>query len=239
MDASRRSWLARRGASLLGAALATLATSSLAGTAPGAAFRHGTAMTADEALRRLKRGNGLYISGTPLDAETGHTRRNELARRQAPYAIVLCCSDSRVPPELLFRAGLGELFVVRNAGNQLDDAALGSIEYGVAFLGAPLIVVLGHEGCGAVEAAVDVVATNKLYPGHIGKLIEPIVPAVLEARTQPGALMENAVRENVKRTVARLKNLPEPLLHRPQVAGALKVVGARYDLHDGEVEFIV
>ena len=110
----------------------------------------------------------------------GRDRRLEIARGQTPFATLVSCSDSRVPPELLFGRGLGELFIVRNAGNTVDTAALGTIEYGVAALGVPLIVVMGHEKCGAVDAAVKVVTENATFPGSIGRMVEPIVPAVLD-----------------------------------------------------------
>jgi carbonic anhydrase len=141
-----------------------------------------------------------------------------------------------VPPELLFGRGLGELFIVRNAGNTVDTTALGSIEYGVVELGVPLVVVLGHEKCGAVDAAVKVVKENATFPGAIGQMIEPIVPAVLRAQAQPGDLLDNAVRENVRRTVNRLRT-SEALLQEPLRSGKLKIVGARYDLDNGDVDF--
>ena len=151
--------------------------------------------------------------------------------------MLVGCSDSRVPPELLFGRGLGELFIVRNAGNVVDLAAMGSIEYGVAVLGAPLIVVLGHEGCGAVQAAVDIVQKDTSFPGSIGKMVEPIVPAVIRARRQGEEnLLDRAVKENVLRVVERLKST-EQMLVEPQRRGTLKIVGARYDLDDGNVEF--
>ncbi len=149
-------------------------------------------------------------------------------------------SDSRVPPNILFGTGLGELFIVRNAGNTVDTVALGSIQYGVAVLGAPLIVVLGHERCGAVEAAVSVVQKSANFPGCIGQMIEPIIPAALKALRTAGLsqddLIDAAVRENVRRTVERLR-IAEPMLMDPLRSGKLKVVGARYDLDDGKVEF--
>jgi carbonic anhydrase len=148
----------------------------------------------------------------------------------------LSCSDSRVPPELLFGRGLGELFIIRNAGNTVDTAALGSIEYAVAELGVPLVVVLGHERCGAVDAATKVVKDNATFPGAIGQMVEPIIPAVLKAQGQQGDLLDNAVRENVRRTVTRLRTA-ETLLTQPLKAKALRVVGARYDLDDGSVDF--
>jgi carbonic anhydrase len=128
----------------------------------------------------------------------------EIARGQAPFAVLVSCSDSRVPPELLFDTGLGELFIIRNAGNTVDTAALGSIQYGVLVLGAPLVVVLGHERCGAVDAALQVVDKNATFPGSIGPMIEPIIPAVLKAKSggaKGDELLDAAVRENVRRVV--------------------------------------
>lgn len=195
-----------------------------------------TALTPDEALDALRQGNAAFLRGATASPLSDEHRRHEVAGGQAPFAILVSCSDSRVPPELLFARGLGELFVVRNAGNTVDSAAMGSIEYGVTALGAPLIVVMGHERCGAVSAAVSVVSDNARFPGSIGPMVEPIIPAVLEARSDPGELLDNAVRRNVSRTVRRLRE-QAPLLLAPQAEGRLKVVGARYDLDDGAVDF--
>ena len=148
----------------------------------------------------------------------------------------MSCSDSRVPPELLFGRGLGELFIVRNTGNTVDAVAQGSIEYAVLQLGIPLIVVLGHERCGAVEAAVAVVRENARFPGSIGQIIEPIIPAALEVREEPGDMVDNAVRANVRLVVDGLRH-SEPILLEPLRSGKLKIVGARYDLDDGHVDF--
>lgn len=189
------------------------------------------------ALARLKQGNADFLAGKPLAVDTDGKRRLAIARGQQPFAVLVSCSDSRVPPELLFGRGLGELFIVRNAGNTVDTAAMGSIEYAVAELGVPLIVVLGHERCGAVSAATDVVMKNAVFPGSIGRMIEPIVPAVLQARAAGGDLLEASVRANVLRTVTRLRTASEPLILNPYRAGKLKIVGARYDLDDGRVEF--
>ena len=202
-----------------------------------------TSLSADEALARLKQGNANFLADRqePQEPTRHHKRRMDIARSQTPFAVLVGCSDSRVPPELLFGTGLGELFIVRNAGNTVDTVALGSIEYGVQVLGAPLIVVLGHERCGAVDAAVAVVQKNATFPGSIGPMVEPIIPAVLKARSanvKDADLLDAAVRENVRRTVMRLRE-SEPLLIEPQRAGRLRVVGARYDLDDGKVDFFV
>jgi carbonic anhydrase len=174
-----------------------------------------------------------------------HERRLEIAQGQTPFAVLVSCSDSRVPPELLFGRGLGELFIVRNAGNTVDTVALGSIEYAVAQLGVPLVLVLGHERCGAVDAALSVVEKNATFPGSIGQMIEPIIPAALQAKNAAPTnadreqVLDMAVRENVKRTVTRLRSASEPILMDPLKGGKLKIVGARYDLDDGGVDFFM
>ena len=142
-----------------------------------------------------------------------------------------------MPPELLFGRGLGELFIVRNAGNTVDTAALGSIEYGVGVLGCPLIVVLGHESCGAVAAAVEVVQRNATFPGVIGEMIQPIIPAVLSARRSSGEIsLDDAVTANARRVASRLKT-QSPIAQEAIRANRLKVVAARYDLDDGDVDW--
>ncbi len=195
------------------------------------------AMSPDEALALLKEGNARFVADAPFAADIGQVRRHELAKGQQPFAVVVGCSDSRVPPELLFGRGLGELFVIRVAGNTVDLAAEGSIEYAVAELGAPLVMVLGHERCGAVSAAVSVVEHNAIFPGAISDIVLPIVPAVLKAKAEPGDLLDNSVRQNVLRTVKRLRALG-PILPAMVEAGRVKVVGGRYDLDDGKVDFL-
>lgn len=223
---------------------AAIGTVLLTGKNVFAATGNKTTLTPEAALKVLKDGNANFLTDSPLRAAQGRERRLEIARNQAPLAVLVSCSDSRVPPELLFGRGLGELFIVRNAGNTVDTVALGSIQYAVAVLGVPLIVVMGHERCGAVDAALGVVEKNTNYPGSIGQMIEPIVPAVLRARagmdaTKPydrDAVLDAAVRENVKRVVTRLRT-SEPLLIEPLQQKKLMIVGARYDLDDGSVEF--
>jgi carbonic anhydrase len=192
----------------------------------------------DAALDLLKEGNQSFLRGDPVRPQlTGPERRAALAHAQRPFCVLVGCSDSRVSPELLFGRGLGDLFIVRNAGNVVDLAAMGSIEYGVAVLGAPLVVVLGHERCGAVQAAVAVVEQDATYPGSIGQMIEPIIPAVLRARRQGEAdLVERSVKCNVQRVVERLRTTEEMLL-APQREGRLKIIGAYYDLDQGSVAF--
>ncbi|CAN5365104.1 carbonic anhydrase [soil metagenome] len=196
--------------------------------------------TPDEALQRLKDGNAAFMADKPVEADVSRDRRLELAQGQQPFATLVGCSDSRVGPEQLFGAGLGELFIVRTAGNNVDTAGMGSIEYSVMALGVPLIVVLGHEKCGAVAAATDIVTKDARFPGSIGRMVEPILPAVMAAqRAHPdGDLVEHAVEENVRRMVERLQEYSEPMLLEPQQRGALKVVGAVYSLSTGEVRWL-
>lgn len=222
-----------------GLGAATLVSVPASASAGSLALKEGvrTALTPDEALALLKEGNASYRTDSPVRTAIGRERRLEIALSQAPFAAYVSCSDSRVSPEILFGRGLGELFIIRNAGNTVDTVAMGSIEYAVAQLGVPLIVIMGHERCGAVSAAVSVVEENARFPGSIGPMIEPIIPAVLEARGQPGDLLANAIRANVRRTVARLRTAASPLLLDPQRQGRLKVVGADYDLDTGDVDF--
>lgn len=197
-------------------------------------------MTPDEALARLKAGNAAFVADHPVEADVSRERRLMLARGQQPFATLVGCSDSRVGPEQLFGAGLGELFIVRTAGNNVDTAGMGSIEYSVLALNVPLIVVLGHEQCGAVAAASAIVIEDKRFPGSISKMIEPIVPAVLAAQRANGTsdLVDRAVEENVRRMVERLQTFSEPMLMEPQRRGELKVAGAVYSLATGEVRWL-
>ncbi|MEO7466037.1 MAG: carbonic anhydrase [Sphingobium limneticum] len=196
--------------------------------------------TPDEALQLLVSGNNAFVADQPLTSDLSRERRLALAEGQQPFATLVGCSDSRVGPEQLFGAGLGELFIVRTAGNNVDTAGMGSIEYSVVVLKVPLIVVLGHEKCGAVAAAADVVTKDARFPGSIARMIEPIVPAVLAARRNVGEaqLVDAAVEENVRRMVERLQKFSEPMLIEPQERGKLKVVGAVYELATGRVRWL-
>ncbi len=200
-----------------------------------------TGSSADQALRRLREGNARFLSDEPVVSDTSRQRRLQVARGQRPFATLVGCSDSRVGPEILFGVGLGDLFIVRSAGNNVDIAGIGSIEYSVAMLDVPLIVVLGHDQCGAVGAAADVVLDDRELPGSIGRMIEPIIPAVLRAQRnlRPGeSLADKAVEENVRQIVKRLKTASEPILLDGQRSGSLKIVGAVYRLATGRVDFM-
>jgi carbonic anhydrase len=222
----------------LSLAAAGVAAASVLGT--GHAFAAGatTSVTADEALARLKAGNEKYVTAPQVCAADLLKHREEVAKGQMPWAVILTCSDSRVPPELLFGGvGVGELFVARNAGNMADTATMGTIEYGVEHLGAPLVVVMGHERCGAVAAACEVVEKHTKFPGSIGPMVDAIVPAAKAVLGKPGDFVDNAVRESAKRTATQIATKSEIVSHFVK-DGKAKVLAARYDLDDGRIEFL-
>ncbi|MDX2237329.1 MAG: carbonic anhydrase [Hyphomonadaceae bacterium] len=241
-NVSRRSILTAAGIAPIGLAVSAAEAHAqsrrrVETTAPAPTANGRTLLNADQALALLRQGNETFVRGGQRQPDMSAARRLELARGQAPFCAYVSCSDSRVPPELLFGRGLGELFIIRNAGNTVDTVAMGSIEYAVAVLGVPLVVVMGHEACGAVKAAMDVVNANARFPGSIDDMIEPIIPAVLEARGQAGDATENAIRQNVRRVVRRLREETDPILLQPQREGRVKVVGAYYRLDTGVVDF--
>ncbi len=197
-----------------------------------------TTLSPDAALANLKSGNKRYVDQPQLCAINLAEQRRSVVAHQAPWATIISCADSRVPPELIFGGhGVGELFIARNAGNLVDTATLGTVEYGAAVLGSPLIVVLAHTSCGAVKAACDVVTKNATYPGAIGPMIEPIVPAALAVRNKAGDFVNNAAVESAKRTAARLTAASTIIA---DFAGTrkLKIVAAIYDLKTGVVSYL-
>ncbi|HWP93170.1 MAG TPA: carbonic anhydrase [Thermodesulfobacteriota bacterium] len=201
------------------------------------ASQNNPTINGDEALQRLIEGNKLYASGRPGHPHQTEERRIEVASGQKPIAVVLGCSDSRVPPEVIFDQGLGDLFVVRVAGNIVDSAVQGSIEYAVAELGVPLIVVLGHQRCGAVKATVEIVEKGGQLPGQIEAIADRIKPAVESVKHLPGDILNNSIKANVEMVVGQLKN-SEPILAKRIKEGKLKVVGATYGLDNGIVNFL-
>ena len=197
-----------------------------------------TALSPGEAFAALKSGNERYVSHPELCSIDLAAQRSAVATHQAPWATIISCADSRVPPELIFGGhGVGELFVARNAGNLVDTATLGTVEYGAAVLGSPLIIVLAHTSCGAVKAACDVVTKNATYPGAIGPMIEPILPAALAVQNNPGDLVDNAAKESAKRTAKRLTTTSS-LIAGLAGTGKLKIAAAIYDLKTGVVTYL-
>lgn len=194
----------------------------------------GPKVSPKEALDRLKAGNQRFVAGKLQHPRQNPKRRTELANVQHPFAIVLGCADSRTAPEVVFDQGLGDVFVVRVAGNVLNDETIGSIEYAVEHLGAALIVVLGHERCGAVKAARDTIAAGGTAPGHVQSLIKAIQPAVA---TTASADVEATVKANVL-NVAKALRQSAPILNGRVATGSLTVVGGHLDLDTGVVEFL-
>src|ERR1043166_266576 len=214
-----------------------------------------------EAMSRLQEGNGRFTAGNPqhphesiderkhmavnsyenagiislgMTSEQAAKRRAELTKSQHPFAIILCCSDSRVPPGAVFDQGLGDLFIVRVAGNVLNDEGLGSIEYGVDILGARLIVVLGHQSCGAVEAAMKTIAAKSKAPGHIQSLVTAIKPVV---ESTPKADLDTMIKANVKHVVDALRS-STPILKARVDSNDVQVIGGYYTLDTGAVTFL-
>ena len=203
-----------------------------------ATARRQPSYSATEALNRLKEGNARFVSGHARFPTVQKEILAELAKDQHPYATVLGCSDSRVPPELVFDAGFGELFVIRVAGNVLDPSILGTLQYAGTQLHTPLFVVLGHESCGAVKAAIALKFDGARHPSRINFLLENIVPAldVVDPALPPAALLKAAVEANVRWTVQKLLETPEGKVRGAQ--GVMKLVGAVYDLNTGYVRFL-
>jgi len=202
------------------------------------AANHQPAYTAEEALSRLRDGNARFISGRARFPTVQKEVLAELAKGQQPYATILGCSDSRVPPELVFDAGFGELFVVRVAGNVLGPSILGTLQYAGTHLRTPLFVVMGHEGCGAVEAAIAWKFQGVAQRSRIEVLLQSILPALdhLDGTQSPEALLRSAVEANVRHTVRELLETPEA---KARLAlGEMKLVGAVYDLPSGLVRFL-
>ena len=191
----------------------------------------------DVSLQKLMDGNKRYVEGKLGSKDLGDNKRKELTKGQKPFAIVVTCSDSRVPPELLFDQGLGDIFVVRVAGNVVDPIALGSIEYGAEHLNSPLLFILGHSKCGAVKATIEAKGEPE---GNIGAIVKKITPAAKAAKKKGGTedqIFETAIQENVKNVykdvMSKSKIIPE-LAHE----GKLKIVAGEYMLATGKVEMI-
>jgi carbonic anhydrase len=190
-------------------------------------------VTSDSALAELKAGNEHHVAHRYMHPHETEDRLRELSSGQHPHAEILSCSDSRVPPELIFDQGLGDLFIVRVAGNVAADTELGSLEYGAEHLHIPLLVVLGHQHCGAVTAAVEAGKPE----GHITALVNLLRPAVEKSRGMQGDKVENAVKANVEMVVKQLRS-SGPILQGLVDEGKLKVVGAVYSLDTGKVTWL-
>lgn len=195
------------------------------------------AISPDDALKRLMAGNGRYVGNAPANKDFSAGRVARVSA-QYPFAAILSCADSRVAPELAFDEGPGELFVVRVAGNFVNDDGLASLEYGIKFLGIPLVMVLGHTNCGAVDATIKVLKDNAKLPGHLPGLVTAIKPAVEKAKkADSGNLLEAAIADNVRHNVSRLK-AAKPIVSNFVADGKVKIVGGVYDLATGKVNLL-
>jgi carbonic anhydrase len=194
-----------------------------------AADHPAASVSADNALAKLKEGNLRFATSEVSQSKPTAARRAETAQAQHPFAIIVGCADSRIPPELVFDQNLGDLFVIRTAGNLVDDHALGSIEYAVAHAGARLIVVLGHTRCGAVTAALE----SDHAPGHIQSLVRDILPAVKAAKGRPGDALAAAITENAHQVAAQIKAKAA----LGDLAKEVRIVSAIYDLDTGKIEW--
>lgn len=194
-----------------------------------------SSITSELALQQLMEGNLRYAEGNASHPHQSLERRAELISGQQPFAVILGCSDSRIPPELIFDQGLGDVFVIRTAGEVVDNASLASIEYAVDHLGVPLVMVLGHDSCGAVTAAVQ----GGEAEGHLGSLMDFIRPAVEQAREagEGSDLLNGSINNNVFNIVEALKS-SQPVLSEKVDAGELMILGARYRLDSGLVEIL-
>jgi carbonic anhydrase len=193
-------------------------------------------LTPAASLERLLKGNSRYVEGVSMRHDFKH-EREALAGGQNPYAAILSCADSRIAPEYAFDTGRGDLFVCRVAGNFANDETVASLEYAVAELAAPLILVLGHDACGAVSATIKSLKDGTTLPGHLPSLVKAIAPAVKAVSQQTGDALSNAIRRNVVDNVAKLSSAT-PILSAAVEQGKLKVAGGIYRLRDGRVEMV-
>jgi carbonic anhydrase len=186
-----------------------------------------------QAVEMLLEGNRRFVRGDSTMGINLVHRRAEVTTGQHPFSVVVCCSDSRVPPEIVFDQTIGNIFVVRSAGHCLGPMMLGSIEYAVEHLGVPFVMILGHTRCGAIEAAVK----GGQPHGHLADIVEALAPAVAAARPMPGDTVTNAARENVELCLRRLCS-PESHIYKQICEGRLRVAGAIYDLQSGAVSIL-
>jgi carbonic anhydrase len=193
-------------------------------------------LSPDASLERLRKGNARYVEGVSLRHDFKH-EREALAGGQNPFAAILSCADSRIAPEYAFDSGRGDLFVCRVAGNFANEESVASLEYAVAVLGVPLILVLGHDACGAVDATIKSLKDNTTLPGHMPSLVAGIAPSVKAVSQQGGDTLGKAIRQNVIDNVAKLSSAT-PILSAAVEQHKLKVVGGIYRLRDGRVDIV-
>ncbi|WP_050403490.1 carbonic anhydrase [Bradyrhizobium embrapense] len=229
---SRRVFLAAAACTAVSLALAPAATGKETKPPP----KPQNVLPPDAALDRLVKGNLRYVEGVSRRHDFKH-EREALTGGQNPFAGILSCADSRIAPEYAFDTGRGDLFVCRVAGNFASAEMIASLEYAQSVLGVPLFMVLGHDSCGAVDAAIKSLKDNTTLPGHLPELVTAIAPAVKATEGRPGDRLANAIRQNVIDNVAKLKTAT-PILSAAVDQGKLRIVGAVYRLTDGKVELV-
>jgi carbonic anhydrase len=229
---TRRAVLGFAAASAIGLALGRPAAAKDAKPPP----KPQNVLSPDAALERLLKGNQRYVDGESVRHDFNHDRE-ALAGGQNPFASVLTCADSRIVPEHAFTMGRGDLFVCRVAGNFASAESIASLEYAVAILSTPVILVIGHDSCGAVDATIKSLKDGTTLPGHLPSLVAALEPAVKAVLQQPGNLLDNAIRQNVIDTVAKLKSAT-PILSAAVEARKLKVLGGIYRLRTGKIDML-
>ncbi|HDR9250341.1 TPA: carbonic anhydrase [Burkholderia vietnamiensis] len=235
---ARRQFIRMAGVSALGVAASGASLTSFAATPDTRPLpKPLNAMSPDAAISRLKEGNARYVAGLMLRHDFAHERES-LGTGQNPYAAVLSCADSRIAPEYAFDSARGDLFAVRVAGNFVNDDVLGSLEYAVAVLKTPVILVLGHDKCGAVSAAVNIETKGTVYPGKIQDLAMAMLPSVRQAQRAGGVPLDAAIAQNVKDSVRHLSER-STIISGAKRDRKLKIIGGIYRLATGHVDFIV
>jgi len=237
---SRRNFVKVSGAAALGAAFIKLGDDVLTVEHARADVTKTPPASPDEALKRLMDGNKRFVNAIKKSPRRTVEVRKDVAEGQTPFAAILACADSRVAPEIIFDEGIGDIFVVRVAGNIVNPTnygVLGSLEFGVLALGASLIMVLGHSRCGAVAGAIEALKKGTEFPGSINNIVNTIGPAVEAVKGEPGDLLDNSIVSNVKFGVDKL-NGSVPVIADKVREGKVKIVGANYDLRTGEVKIV-
>lgn len=229
----RRSFLNLTGTGSMALATAVMGSGFWNTQLPSAIAAPLNLLDPNAALKRLMDGNQRFVHQLSEHPDQSQARIKEVAQAQQPFAALLSCADSRVAPEILFDEGIGDLFDIRVAGNIVTPEVLGSLEYAVDILGTPLIMVLGHERCGAVTAAVQ----GKHLLGHINSFVKAIKPAIAKIEGESDDLVDNAVVANVQYQIQKLKQ-NSTIVSQKLLYGKLKIVGGRYDLDTGEVTLI-
>jgi carbonic anhydrase len=235
-DFRRRRFLAGAAAATAMGAAAGFAKSAEAAAKAKAPPKPENALSPDAALARLMEGNKRYVQGVAKRHDFKH-EREPLTRGQNPYAAILSCADSRIAPEYCFDAGRGDLFVCRVAGNFANAESIASFEYAVHVLSVPLMLVLGHDSCGAVDATITSLKDGTTLPGHLPSLIDALAPAVKDVLAEPGDTLKNAIRRNVVRTTAAL-SAATPILSAAVADKKLVIAGGIYDLATGKVVMV-